>query len=243
MKLKFWTRCPCQGKTNQGTSPLEGILQLYRGSDNTDKDTKGSFVLWPETVIWFLLTFVLGLSELENPSYWTAIKSSVWNQWEAWPPCSQSQASPMRGFVVSPRIWVINSGNAFAGAVQGTVINLMFCWMKQNIWLAFKHERLPYENAQVIQICIIVCTEMFTSPLSIIDKKKKKYYHHVLGHVNILFIYSFHIENFILSVTGWLEDFHAVIRLTLIHISNNLFQQMASLSHFICKKAAKPCFS
>lgn len=199
IKLKFWTHCPCQGKTNQGTSPLEGILQLYQGSDNTDKDTKGSFVLWPETVIWFLLTFVLGLSELENPSNWMAIKSSVWNQWKAWPSCSQSQASPMRGFVVSPRIWVINSGNAFAGAVQGTVINLMFRWMKQNIWLAFKHERLPYENAQGIQICIIVCTEMFTSPLSIITDKKK-YYH--LGHVPIFYLFilftlkisDYHIE-------------------------------------------------
>lgn len=160
---------------------------------------------------------------------------------------SQSQASPMRG-LVSPRIWVINSGNAFAGAVQGTVINLMFCWMKRNIWLAFKHERLAYENAQVIQICIIVWTEMFTSPLSIfIDKKKKVLPSCFRTCANILFIYSFHIENFRFShwniVTGWLEDFHAVVRLTLIHISNNLFQQMASLSHFICKKPAKPCFS
>lgn len=136
IKLKFQPRCACQAKTNQRTLPLEGILQLYQGSDNTDKGTKGSFVLWPETVTRFLLTFVLGLNELENPSDWMAIKSFVWNQWKAWPPCSTSRASPMRRLVVSRRIWVINPGNAFAGAVQGTVINLMFCWIKHNIWLA-----------------------------------------------------------------------------------------------------------
>ncbi len=75
--VKFRHRCPCQAKTNQGTLPLEVILQLYHGSDNTDKDTKGSFVLWPETVTWLLLTFVLGLNEPENPSNRMAMKSSI----------------------------------------------------------------------------------------------------------------------------------------------------------------------
>lgn len=93
-------------------------------------------MLWPETVTWLLLTFVQGLNELENPSNWMAIKSSFWNQWKAWPPCTQSQASPMTGLVLSRRIWVNNPGAVFAGAVQGTVIDLMFCWMKLNIWLA-----------------------------------------------------------------------------------------------------------
>lgn len=157
-----------------------------------------------------------------------AIKSSFWNQWKAWPPCTQSQASPMTGLVLSRRIWVNNPGAVFAGAVQGTVIDLMFCFMKLNIWLALRlnilwkhisdlnmytcehwniYLTIFYFHWQNVPKVLLSC--VFFLFFVFLDMYQ---YVHVLLHN----VKRFSHRNI---VRGGLQDFCAVIRLTPIHIS------------------------